>query len=100
MDTETRYANIERELLAIVYGCEKFHTYLYGRTFVMETDHKPLEMITLKNLTAAPACVQRMLLCLQQYDLVITYWPGREMLLVDALSHLPSRTNTEIKLDL
>ena len=55
MDTETHYANIERELLAIVYGCDKFHTYLYGRTFVMETDHKPLEMISLKNLTVAPA---------------------------------------------
>ena len=48
MDTETHYANIERELLAIVYGCEKFHTYLYGRTFIMEMDHKPLEMISLK----------------------------------------------------
>ena len=55
MDTETRYANIERELLAIVYGCEKFHTYLYGRTYIVETDHKPLKMISLKNLTAAPA---------------------------------------------
>ena len=53
-DTETHYANIERELLAIVYGCEKFHTYLYSRTFIVETDHKPLEMISLKNLTAAP----------------------------------------------
>ena len=31
MDTETHYANIERELLVIVYGCEKFHTYLYGK---------------------------------------------------------------------
>ena len=100
MDTETCYANIERELLAIVYGCEKFHTYLYGRTFIMETDHKPLEMISLKNLTVAPAHLQRMLFCLQQYDLVITYWPGREMLLADALSHLPSRTNTDIQLDL
>ena len=66
----------------------------------MEMDHKPLEMINLKNLTVAPACLQRMLLHLQQYDLVITYWPGREMLLADALSHLPSRTNTEIQLDL
>ena len=99
-DTETHYANIERELLAIVYGCEKFHTYLYRRTFIMETDHKPLKMISLKNLTVAPACLQRMLLHLQQYDLVITYQPGREMLLADALSCLPSRTNTEIKLDL
>ena len=89
-----------RELLAIIYGCEKFHTYLYRRTFIMEMDHKPLEMISLKNLTAAPAHLQIMLLCLQQYDLVITYQPGREMLLVDALSCLPSRTNTEIKLDL
>ena len=66
----------------------------------METDHKPLEMISLKNLTATPAHLQRMLLHLQQYDLVITYQPGREMLLVDALSCLPSRTNTEIKLEL
>ena len=99
-DTKTHYTNIERELLAIIYGCEKFHTYLYRRTFIMEMDHKPLEMISLKNLTAALACLQRMLLHLQQYDLVITNWPGREMLLADALSHLPSRTNTEIKLDL
>ena len=99
MDTETRYANIERELLAIVYGCEKFHTYLYSRTFIVEMDHKPLGMISLKNLTVAPAQLQRMLLCLQQYDLVITYQPGREMLLADALSCLPSRTNTKIKLD-
>ena len=48
-DTETHYANIERELLAIVFGCEKFHTYLYGRTFIVESDHKLLEMISLKN---------------------------------------------------
>ena len=30
-DAETRYANIERELLAVLFGCRKFHTYLYGR---------------------------------------------------------------------
>ena len=41
-----------------------------------ETDHKPLQMISLKNLTAAPAHLQR-ILHLQQYDLVIMYWPGR-----------------------
>ena len=98
-DTKTCYANIERELLAIVYGCEKFHTYLYGRTFIMEMDHKPLEMISLKNLTVAP-CMPPENAPLQQYDLVITYQPGREMLLADALSCLPFRANTEIQLDL
>ena len=77
-----------------------FHTYLYRRIFIVEMDHKPLKMISLKNFTVAPACLQRMLLHLKQYDLVITYWPGREMLLADALSCLLSRTNTEIKLDL
>ena len=85
-DTERCYANIERELLAIVYGCEKFHTYLYGRTFIVETDHRPLEMISLMNLTAVPARLQRMLLRLQQYDMVITYRPGKEMPLADTLS--------------
>lgn len=99
-DAETRYANIEWELLAIVFGCEKFHTYLYSRSFVVETDHKLLEMISMKNLTAALVRLQRMLLCLQQYDLVITYCPGKEMLLADMLSCLPSRANTEIQLDL
>ena len=101
MDTETRYVNIKWELLTIVLGCEKFHTYLYGRSFVVESDHKPLEMICLKNLISAPVRLQRMLLRLQQYDMLITYRPGKEMLLADALSHLPSRANnTEIKLGL
>ena len=100
-DTKTRYVNIKQELLAIVFRCEKFHTYLYGRSFVVESDHKPLEMICLKNLISDPVRLQRMLLRLQQYDMVIMYWPGKEMLLTDALSHLPLRVNnTKIKLDL
>ena len=88
-----------RELLAILFGCEKFNVYLYGRTFIVETDNKPLEMISMKNLIAAAARLQRMLLRLQQY-MVIIYRPGKEMLLADTLSHLPCRADTEIKLDL
>ena len=56
---ESRYANIERELLAIVFACQRFSTYLLGRSFVAETDHKPLEMIALKNLASAPPPLQR-----------------------------------------
>ena len=71
--TETRYANIERELLAIVFACQHFSTYLLGRSFIAESDHKPLEMIAMKNLANAPPRLQRMLLELQRYDVTIKY---------------------------
>ena len=61
-DTETRYANIERELLAIVFACQRFNTYILGRPFTMESDHKPLEIIHQKSLASAPPRLQRMLL--------------------------------------
>ena len=81
---ETRYANIERELLAAVYGCEKFHSYLYGRSFVVRTDRRPIEQVHKKNLMQAPPRLQRMLLRLQPYDCIIKYLPGREMVTADA----------------
>ena len=61
-DAETRYANIERELLAIVFACQHFSTYLLRRSFIAESNHKPLEMIAMKNLANAPPHLQRMLL--------------------------------------
>lgn len=81
-ETEQHYANIERELLAVMFGCERFQTYIYGCSFEVESDHNPLGMICLKNLTAAPPQLQRMLLRLQEYDMIIKYQPGNEMLLL------------------
>ena len=46
--TQQAYAQIEKEALALVFGCEKFHHYLYARNFVAGTDHKPLEIIIKK----------------------------------------------------
>ena len=94
-DTEKRYANIERELLS-VFTSEHFQTYLLGREFTIERHHKPLEMIALKNLVAAPPRLQRMLLRLQPFDSNVKYKPGKEMLLADTLSRLPSPANTTI----
>ena len=64
-DTETRYANIERELLAIVFTCQRFNMYVLGRPFTVGSDHKPLEMIHQKSLASAPPRLQHMLLQLQ-----------------------------------
>ena len=62
-DTETQYANIKRKLLAIMYGCEKFHTYLYQKDiYWLKQTTNQLEMTSMKNLIAAPAGLQRMLL--------------------------------------
>ena len=51
-DTETRYANIKREFLAIVFACQRFNMYVLGRSFTVESDHKPLEMIHQKSLAS------------------------------------------------
>lgn len=49
---ECRYAQIKKVCLGLVYGFEKFHSYVYGlTTFVAETDHKPLIAIIKKNLS-------------------------------------------------
>ena len=43
---ERNYAQIEKELLSIMFACEKFHQYVYGhRTVTIESDHRPLEYI-------------------------------------------------------
>ncbi|KAI7789539.1 hypothetical protein IRJ41_010502 [Triplophysa rosa] len=42
-DVEKCYSQTEREALAILWGCEHFHLYLYGSPFILVTDHKPLQ---------------------------------------------------------
>ena len=72
--TERNYALIEKELLAIVFACEKFDQYVYVREKVhVQSDHKPLEVTFKKPLVTAPKRLQRMLLRLQRYSLDVTY---------------------------
>ena len=68
---EQRYAQIEKELYAILFGCERFHHYVYGRAINVESDHKPLESVMKKPLCSAPPRLQRMLLRLQKYDMLV-----------------------------
>ena len=68
-ETETNYAQIEKEMLAIVFAVERFEQYVFGRPVLVQTEHKPLESIYKKSLTSAPRRLQRMLLRLQKFDL-------------------------------
>ena len=89
--TEKNYAQIEKELLAIVHACERFDLYLFGREVPIETDHKPPEAILKKPLLTAPKRLQRMIMRLQNYQLKVVYKRGQEMYIADTLSraHLP-----------
>ena len=90
--SERNYSQIEKELLAQVFGVERNHQYVYGRKVVLWSDHKPLETISKKPLATAPKRLQRLLLRLQQYDVEIHYKPGPKMYLADTLSraYLPT----------
>ena len=88
-------AQIERQLLAIVFAHERFEAYIFGRDLVnVGTDHKPLEAMVLKPLHAAPQHLKRMLLHLQKFNLQIKYQKGTQMFLTDSLRrvHLPGQT--------
>ena len=83
---ECNYAQIEKELLAIVFACQKFHHYIYGFETKVQSDHKPLESIVHKPLYKVSPRQQRMLFKLQNYDLSIKYVKGRDLYVADTLS--------------
>ena len=91
-ETDCNYAQIEKELLAVAFGCERFHRYIYAKKVLVETAHRPLISIISKPLDKAPARLQRMLLCLQRYDIDLRYKPGKELYSADTSSraHLPT----------
>ena len=82
---------------AVVFGCIKFHHYLYGRKFICESDHKSLEDIHLKHLSDAPPRLQRLLLKIQAYDFSIKYIPGPKIPMAYALSSVSPHEKAEIK---
>ena len=80
-------ANIECELLGIIFAVEKFNYYTFRRHTYILSDHKPLSSIILKDLINALSRVQRMLLCLQKSNVMIMYRKGSDIVFADHLSH-------------
>ena len=91
---EQRYAQIEKELLAVVFACSKFKDYILGTEFSIETDHQPLVTILSKPIHAASSRLQRMMLQLQRFTFSVVYRKGKDMFIADALSRAPLASTT------
>ena len=89
-DTEKRYAQIEKEALASTWACEKFSTYILGKKFAIETDHKPLvPLLGLKHLDSLPPRILQFRLRLARFDYDIEHVPGKHLYTADTLSRSP-----------
>ena len=91
-ETQKRYNPIQREALAIIFGLKKFHHFLYGRKFIVITDHKPLMSVfspTKGTPTLAANRLARWALTLNQYDYCIEYRKTADHGNADVLSRLP-----------
>ena len=87
--SERNYQNLERECLATIWGMEKFHYFLYGKEFTLETDQKPLVLIYRKHMVEISPRIQRLVVRNFPYQpLDVQYRKGMEIPLVDALSRV------------
>jgi len=86
-DVERRYSQTEKEALAVVWGCEKFHLFLYGKQFTLITDHLPLKYIYSGSRTKFSPRIERWILRLQPYSFNLTHKAGKTNI-ADPLSRL------------
>ncbi len=90
--TEQRYAQIEKEALALTWACERLWDYLLGLHFLIQTDHKPL--FSVKALEELPIRVQRFRTRMMRYRFNIEHIPGKDLVVADMLSRAPTELPT------
>ncbi|KAM7306991.1 uncharacterized protein ISCGN_010627 [Ixodes scapularis] len=86
-EAEQKYAQVEKEALALTWACEHFRMYLLGLRFHVETDHKPLvPLFSRKRLDEMTPRLERLRIRVLEYDFTIFHTPGKEMHTADVLS--------------
>lgn len=84
-DTEGGYAEVERELQAMLFGAVQFHQFTYEHKMDMQLDHKPIQGVMKNPLLSAPKQLGCMLLRLQHYEVKLRYCPGKPLLVKETL---------------
>lgn len=87
-DTEKRYAVIEKECFAIIWSIKSLRVFLEGRSFVVESDHAPLQRLDRIKMTN-----QRLLrwsLTLQEFNFDVVHVKGKDNVVADYLSRIDS----------
>ena len=89
---EKNYAQVEKEALALIFGLSKFHQYLYGRSFMLQTDHKSLTTIfgsTQGIPSLAAARLQRWTIKLASYSYRIRFCTTKQHSNADGCQDFP-----------
>ena len=86
---EKQYCATRREMLALVWAVKCFRPYLWGRRFIIRTDHNSLRW--LQNFKDPQGQIARWLEVLAEYDFTIQHRPGLKHSNADALSRLPCK---------
>lgn len=85
---ERNYTASEQEVLAAFYCITKLRKYLFGRSFTLITDHHALRWIL--RLKDPHGRLARWTMALNEYNFTVLHRPGRENVVADALSRLPT----------
>lgn len=84
-------SKLEKELYAVLYGCKRFHEYLYGRNLTVESDHKLERLERARDYppqtpSSCSPHLQRMMFARQKYCMTLIHRPGKEISVADTLS--------------